>query len=78
MISVPVRWGAILFYYAVFSVKKVLVFNQAQQEAGNTKHYKEDTPMCFGEDPVIVNIISILRGKSPEDLRLIYQIVTRL
>ena len=34
--------------------------------------------MCFGEDPVIVNIISILRGKSPEDLRLIYQIIQRI
>ena len=34
--------------------------------------------MCFGEDPIIVNIISILRGKSPEDLRLIYQIIQRI
>ena len=34
--------------------------------------------MCFGENPIIVNIISILRGKSAEDLRLIYQIVQRL
>lgn len=34
--------------------------------------------MCFGEDPIIVNIISILKGKSQEDLRLIYQIVQRL
>ena len=34
--------------------------------------------MCFGEDPVIVNIISLLRGKSPEDLRLIYQIIQRI
>lgn len=34
--------------------------------------------MCFGEDPIIANIISILRGKSAEDLRLIYQIVQRL
>ena len=34
--------------------------------------------MCFGEDPIIFNIVSILKGKSPEDLRLIYQIVSRL
>lgn len=53
----------------------MLVFNQAKKIK---IHYKEDNPMCFGEDPVIVNIISILRGKSPEDLRLIYQIVSRL
>jgi hypothetical protein len=34
--------------------------------------------MCYGENPVIVNIVSMLREKSPEDLRLIYQIVQRL
>lgn len=39
---------------------------------------RRNAKMCFGENPIIVNIISILRGKSAEDLRLIYQIVQRL
>lgn len=34
--------------------------------------------MCFGENPVIVNIVSMLREMPPDDLRLIYQIVQRL
>lgn len=34
--------------------------------------------MCFGENPIIVHIVSILKGLSEQDLRLIYQIVQRL
>ena len=51
----------------------------ATDAAGSNKNItREEIPMCFGENPVIVNIVSMLREKSPEDLRLIYQIVQRL
>jgi hypothetical protein len=65
-----------LIPWAVFFALQVILSSQPKQDFKNIT--REDTPTCFGEDPVIVNIISMLRGKSPEDLRLIYQLIQRL
>lgn len=34
--------------------------------------------MCFGENPIIVQIVYLLRERNEDDLRLIHEIIRRL